>query len=753
MTSPEWKSHLADRLPTALAGEIDVFEQQIALRKEGKLDETLFGETRLRRGVYGQRYDNGQRHDGIASRTLDFPCGDIVKGPHTVWDAPGMLRIKIPYGDLNPEQLEVLAECAEEYADTILHVTTRQDIQLHYVHIDDTPTLMRRLATVGITTREACGNSVRNVTGCHIAGVCPDESFDISPYADALTQYLLGHDDIQGFGRKFKISFSGCAGHACGLATIHDMGLIARVREVDGKKERGFEVVVGGGLGAVPYQAKLYDTFVPEAELFPLALAICRVFARLGEKRNRARARLKFVVKKLGLDEFRRVVEEERGNLRHDDRWTAHLADIDKDAEQPLKPASSLVRVSKSTPEPFDDWRATNACAQKQDGYSIVTLALPLGDMTADQARGLADIARRFTRGTVRATVEQNLVLRWVSDADLPDVYQALAGIGLGTPGAGTIVDVTACPGTDTCKLGIAASRGLGAVLSERLLAKGMHRDEAVGNLRIKISGCFNSCGQHHVADIGFWGVSRKVAGTTVPHFQAVLGGQWGENAKSYGLACGAIPSRNVPQAVETLVDHYVAERSSGESYQDYIQRFGKPALRKLLKPLMAVPSYDEDRSYYSDWGDPREFTIGDMGIGECAGEVVSAAQFALADSERLVFEAQEQLDKGDILAAGEQSYRAMLGAAKAVTREISRNLGEDPIEIVSDFRTHMYDTKRFFDPFAGGKFGAYLFRAHDQGSADIDAQTARQRIEEAQLFVEAAHSCYGRMVDEGIAN
>src|SRR6185295_15644657 len=272
-----WKDKLEGRIAPDLAREIEIFENEITLRKSGKIDEKVFAETRLRRGAYGQRYDNGQRSDGLKSQTLTYPSADLTKGPTTLWDAPGMQRIKIPYGGLNPGQLEVLGELAEEYSDGILHVTTRQDIQLHYVHIEDAPSLFRRLAAVGITTREACGNTVRNVTGCPIAGVCRTETFDVTPYAKACAKFLLGHKDTQSFGRKFKIAFSGCAGEACGLAMMHDIGAVAKVQ--GGK--RGFEFYVGGGLGSVPNQAKLFDGFLPEEELLPICQAISRVFARL----------------------------------------------------------------------------------------------------------------------------------------------------------------------------------------------------------------------------------------------------------------------------------------------------------------------------------------------------------------------------------------------------------------------------------------------------------------------------------------
>src|SRR5213594_3338388 len=279
-----WKEALQGQLSPELEAEINIFATQIELKRQGKIDERIFAETRLRRGVYGQRYDNGQRHDGQKVQKIKLPSRSLTKGPETVWDAPGMMRIKIPFGGLNPEQMEVLANLSEEYSDGVSHITTRQDIQYHFVHIDDTPSLMRRLAAVGITTREACGNVVRNVTACPLAGVCHDEGFDVTPYARALAYYLLGHRDTQDFGRKFKIAFSGCETQPCALVSMHDLGGIAKTRAgADGKVQRGFAVYVGGGLGAVPHQAKLFDEFVPEEELLPLSRAIGRVFARMGE--------------------------------------------------------------------------------------------------------------------------------------------------------------------------------------------------------------------------------------------------------------------------------------------------------------------------------------------------------------------------------------------------------------------------------------------------------------------------------------
>ncbi len=744
MSVTNWKQVLTGRMPEHLAHEIDVFEGQIELRRQGKVDEKVFAETRLRRGSYGQRYDNGKRHDGQRQRELTYPSGELTKGPETFWDAPGMQRIKIPFGGLRPEQMEALAETAEEYADGILHVTTRQDFQLHYVHIEDTPDLMRRLAAANITTREACGNTVRNVTCCPIAGVCRDETFDVTPYAKALAYFLLGHPDCQDFGRKFKPAFSGCAEHACGLVTMHDLGYIAQVREEGGKKQRGFAMYVGGGLGAVPHQAKLFDEFVSEEEFLPLAQAVARVFARLGEKRNRNKARLKFLVAKLGIEEFKRLVLEERKILPHDPRWTAYLKDVPHAGETPLKNAVQL--NGQKRPAGFDTWAATNVYQQKQAGYATVTVHLPLGDLSAEQMRRLADIARKYVGDNARTTVEQNILLRWVSAADLPDLYADLKALGLGEPGAGTIVDIVACPGTDTCKLGIASSRGLAGELRTRLTAKSASLPQAIQDLKIKISGCFNSCGQHHVADIGFYGNSRKIGNFTVPHFQVVLGGQWDNNAGSYGLAIASVPSKAIPAVIDVLTERYVKERQPGERFNVFVGRLGRKEMRDMLEPYMKVPAHEQDASYYTDWGDPREFTIGDMGVGECAGEVVSLFSMEISKAESECFEALVAMDAGDHRKADAQAYRAMILGARALVRTQYLDVGDDPQTIIDEFRKRFYDTELFFDRFAKGKFAQYLFARHESPNPNPDSDSAHRLVEEAQLFIEATHACEARL-------
>ena len=740
-----WKDKLAGQIPESLEQEISEFESQMEMMRRGEIDSRIFAETRLRRGIYGQRYDNGQRDDGNRIREIVYPSGELMKGPDTFWDAPGMLRIKNPFGAVTVDQLVVMSDLAEEYADGVLHVTTRQDIQYHYVHIEDMPSVMRRLGAVGITTKEACGNVVRNVTACPLAGVCNDEAFDVTPYSAALTNFLLGHPDCQDFGRKFKIAFSGCYDHACGLVNMHDLGALAVTKEVEGKVKRGFKLFVGGGLGAVPHPAKIFDEFVPEEELLPLSQAMGRVFARLGEKKNRAKARVKFLIAKLGIEEFKRLVLEERKILPHDDRWRSYLEHGPVYDEKAIKSPSDI-KTSSDEPE-FDHWLSTNIYSQRQKGYSVVTISLPLGDLSSHQGRKLAHISHKYVGDAIRLTVEQNIVLRWVSNEDLPKLYLDLNAVGLAIPDAGTIVDVTSCPGTDTCKLGIASSRGLAGELRLQLTQKSLELDKAIKGLRIKVSGCFNSCGQHHIADIGFYGISRNIKGFKVPHFQVVLGGEWKNNGGSYGMAIGAVPSKKIPKAVTLITEGFIKERINfDESFQEYVGRVGKKYMRSIIEQLMVVPSHEEDASYYSDWGDPREFSLGDMGVGECAGEIVTREEFELQAAEREVFEAQLALEENNFIDANNKSYQAMLKAARALIRIENYDVEDSPEIIVQEFKTRFFDNKRFYDKYAKGKFGRYLLQRFDEDESEVMEDVSRRYVEESQLFIEAAHSCYARM-------
>src|SRR6185437_2295751 len=458
-------------------------------------------------------------------------------------------------------------------------------------------------------------------------------------------------------------------------------------------------------------------------------------------------------VEKLGLEEFRRLVLEERKILPPDPRWTDYLKDVERYRESPAKASSSL-DLARLDPE-FEAWRATNVYPQRQQGYVATTVTLPLGDITSWQMRQLADLARKYVGDNVRTTVEQNLILRWVSEADLPALYADLKRLDLSLGGASKIEDVVPCPGTDTCKLGIAASRGLAAELHERYKHRQQTNaiDPAVRDLHLKMSGCFNSCGQHHLADIGFYGVSRKVGGATVPHFRVLMGGEWENNGATYGLTIGAVPSKRIPEFIDHVTQKYLAGRQPGERFKDYCARIGKKALKEMVDAFSAVPAYAVDRTLYSDWRDPREFTISDITTGECAGEVVPQVEFDLQAAEQRNFEAQIYLEQNEVRKADETAYQSMLVAARGLVRTQLWDLPDDTDRTVAEFKTRFYDTQLFQSPdagqYAGGKFALYLINRHADKERVFSVEKARHLIEEAQLFIEAAYGYYQRMTEQ----
>jgi sulfite reductase (ferredoxin) len=490
-------------------------------------------------------------------------------------------------------------------------------------------------------------------------------------------------------------------------------------------------------LGPLPFQAKLYSDFVPAEKMLPLAQAIGRVFARLGEKQNRAKARMKFLIAKLGFDEFKRLVEEEIEKLHHDERWTKDVeAAMAAYRDEPLKPGSEL-KVAENADPRLLRWLDVNVRPQAQAGYSMVEVFLPLGDISADQLRGLANLCRRFTKGTVRTTVDQNLLVRWVPNGDLPEFFEGLKPWRLNDIGAGRLADVTACPGTDSCKLGIASSRGLAALLHQKF-NNGMSAIADREDLKIKISGCFNSCGQHHIADIGFFGSVQRKGSHTAPVFQILLGGTTRNNAASYGLALGKVPARNVPQVVQKLADLYSAEKRGKESLEQVVERLGKVRLKSELEPFAALPTFEEAPEYYFDNRQPWEYQKS-VGVGECAGEVVDQAEFMLEDADRLNFEATLALEAGRFEEAAEKALQATMKAADGLlsTRGL---LLSDNYDTVKEFQKHFYDGGKFWKPFAEN-----FFRAAEEKIEGIGPEQARRRVEETTLFIEQAQTVFSQ--------
>jgi sulfite reductase (ferredoxin) len=581
---------LREGLVPEVAAEIDNFERETEAYLEGKGLGDGYRPFRLQHGIYGQRQDHNQ-----------------------------MVRVKIPHGSLTADQMDVLADVAEKFsARPIGHVTTRQDVQFHFIKLDKTPTIMRMLAQAGLTTREACGNTVRNVTADHFSGLCPDTVFDVTPYAEAVARHCLRHPVAQKLPRKFKVAFSACA-HDHGLIPIHDLGAMAVVRRENGVERRGFRMSVGGGLGAAPRVADVLDEFLPAEELVRTVEAVLRIFDRLGERRNRNKARIKFLIARVGIEEFRRLLREELAEMPPAEGGPYREADFSLLEEAPAHPSAASVGGNGASPAPgFDSWKATNAVAQRQAGYYMAYVTLPIGDLTVDQFRALAAVARRYSGGRIRTAVNQNMVLRWVRGDDLPAVHADLAAAGLGEGGAVALSDVMSCPGADTCSLGITSSKGLGRALRDRLAENGTLDDSLVRQIRIKISGCPNSCGHHHIADIGFHGASVHKDGRLVPSFQMLLGGN-GSGEGAIAKPVMKIAARYVPDAVVHLIEQYKSDRREDEPFGDYVQRLGTGYFKELLDEYREMPEFERDPTAFVDWGASKLFDLEGMGEGECA--------------------------------------------------------------------------------------------------------------------------------------
>jgi sulfite reductase beta subunit-like hemoprotein len=554
---------------------------------QGEISPDEFKRFRLQNGIYGQRQEGEQM-----VRVKIRGAGDRGSTGVAGRDSGG-----VPHG--------------------VGHVTTRQNMQFHFVKLERVAALMGRLASVGLTTREACGNTVRNVTVGHCAGVCPKEAFDVTPYADAVARYLLRNPMNQNLPRKFKIAFSGCPDDL-GLSPIHDIGARAIVRVMEGKEERGFRLYVGGGLGPSPRVAQLLEEFTPCDGLLPTVAAIVRVFDRLGNRENRNMARMKFVLDKQGIEQFRKLVLQERTGLVA--TLAGHVPAIVAWEEGP--PHHHEEPAPRDSSGDFGDatyhrWRATNVLDQKQAEYAMVHVRLELGDITPIQLRTLAFAAREFGDGTVRSTNQQNFILRWVRIDRITSLYRVLASVGLAEPSAERLADVTACPGADTCQLGITSSRGLAAALGD-LFRNGLSDLADEAGIRIKISGCPNSCGQHHIANIGFYGGAKKFHGLQAPTYQMLLGASLEGSQVRYAKAMARIPAKNIPGAVAALLRVYQRERQTGEQFNQFLNRVGPDQLKAVLKPFTELPPVSEAPDRYLDYHSEEAFSI-QTGPGECA--------------------------------------------------------------------------------------------------------------------------------------
>lgn len=579
-----------------LPEEIDAFQKEADRFLAGGIEETEFIKFRLKQGVYGQRQADAQ-----------------------------MIRVKIPFGGLSADQLDALGTFAEEYAPLKKgHITTRECFQFHHVLLKRTSDGLRLLGESGLTTREACGNTVRNVAGCARAGVCPGETYDPTPYVGAYARYFVRNPLTQAFPRKIKSAFSGCDSD-CAMTAIHDMGFIARMQTVDGTPRKGFKMVVGGGTSIMARIAPTLYEFVAVEDFLKVCEAVFQVFNKSDElRKNRMKARIKFLVDRIGIDEFRTLVEAE---LK--EPWAKKTIDInellwvdDEASEAPAAPAKNGHKPSSSVPPEYSTWLSTNVREQRQEGYRVVSVTVVQGDLTPAQFHGLGQIARQYAAGRARLTQEQNLVFRWVRQESLPDVWKALVAVGLGEGEVNGITDVVTCPGTDSCKLGITASMGMGRALRSKLLEMNI-TDPALSQLHVKASGCPNGCGQHHIANIGFHGAAIKGAsGQQVPAYEIFIGGN-ADGTKGdirFGQrVSGRVPSKRAPEFVERVLKYYTAERQESEGFNQFVDRVGPKAFEPLLADLKEVGPLDRNTiTTYMDWDKTIPYRV-ERGEGECA--------------------------------------------------------------------------------------------------------------------------------------
>ena len=672
--------------------DIIELERKIRLFKEGKIDEEKFRSLRLARGVYGQRQAGVQ-----------------------------MIRIKIPYGSLTTRQLIRIADISDEYASSTLHATTRQDIQIHYVSLDKTPELWHQLEQDNITLREACGNTVRNITASATAGIDPLEPFDVSPYSQAMFEYFLRNPVCQEMGRKFKIAFSAHEQDSA-FTFIHDLGFIPKIQE--GK--RGFKVLIGGGLGAQPYLAEVAHEFLAEEFLIPFTEATLRVFDRYGERARRHKARLKFLLQDIGLPALLDLIAQERKALRHKTFFvnTTYLQAL----PLPKNTIYPYQNVAITDNPRYTLWHQTNVFAQKQTGFYGVFVKVPLGNLTSQQARQFAVVARQHAADDIRITVNQGYVLKFVRPEALTSLFVALDNIGLAEAGFDSTADITACPGTDTCNLGISNSTGISKAL-EKVIREEYPDFIHNQDIKIKISGCPNSCGQHGIAAIGFHGSSLKHGKLVLPALQVLLGG--GVKGNGQGIVADKvikIPSKCGLDALRVLLEDYEANKLDGEYYADYYLRLGEKYFYHLLKPLANLDTLEADD--YLDWESTDAFLV-EKAVGECAGVIIDLVATLLYETEEKLAWAWEAFAQNLFADAIYHAYNTFISAAKAIllTEDIKTNT---QISVLREF-DKVLTAKEVFT--FQGSLEEYVLRINQY---EPNKEFALAYIQDAEVFLQA---------------
>jgi len=673
--------------------EKDIIELDKKIRefKGGEVDEEKFRSLRLARGVYGQRQQGVQ-----------------------------MIRIKLPYGKVSSNQLLRISDVSDEYSRGRLHITTRQDIQIHYVDLERTPELWAQLERDEVTIREACGNTVRNVTASETAGIDVDEPFDVSPYAQAVFEYFLRNPIGQEMGRKFKVSFSASDADT-GLSYMHDLGFIAK--EKDGK--RGFKVMLAGGLGSQPRHADELYSFLPTDKIIPLMEGVIRVFDRYGERKSRAKARMKFLLKDIGLDGFKKLLEEEQLAVPHQ-TYSINIADYPEVKVAEVETPEVFIEDQ----EAFEQWKSTNLVPQKQAGYVAIGIKVLLGDFYTDKARKLAKLVQDYAAGEIRLSLRQNILIPYVKEELVPFFYQELKKLGFAEAGYNKALDITACPGTDTCNLGIASSTGIADELERVIKAEYPHYIKNP-DVVIKISGCMNACGQHNMAHIGFQGMSIRTKDKLVaPALQVLLGGgNFGDGKARFADKVAKIPSKRGPQALRLILDDFEAN-GNGSSFTDYYEEKGQIYFYDFLKPLTDVDNLTQDD--FIDWGNEEKYKK-EIGIGECAGVIVDLVATLFLESQEKIENAEEAINEGKWAASIYYSYQSIVNSAKALLTAEKVKVNTHA-SIIRDFdRLYVEEGKIAFE----GGFGEVALQLNKNEPSEAfaksyleDAKTVLKKLE-----------------------
>ena len=679
--------------------DIVELEKKIRLFREGKMDEEKFRSLRLARGVYGQRQQGVQ-----------------------------MVRIKLPYGKMTLAQWKRIADVSDKYSTGNLHLTTRQDIQIHFVSLDRTPELWAELDKDDITIREACGNTVRNITASDTAGIDPDEPFDVTPYAHALFEYFLRKPVNQEMGRKFKIAFSSSEKDTA-LVFMHDLGAIPRIKIVDGKEVRGFKVVVGGGLGAQPFLAVTTHEFLEEDLLIPYLESILRVFDRYGERNSRHKARIKFLIQKIGIDAFNELVVQEQLALTHQkykvdvsSQWSA----VSKD-----QPTNGQLTIHNSQltfyPFKFELWKNTNVIKQKQEGYCAVYVRVPNGNISSHASRRVIDKLKNVIADDVRITINQGLQFRFVKPEHLEYVYSVLNEEGFAAAGFGSVADVTSCPGTDTCNLGISNSTSTALALSEVIedeFPEFLYNKE----IAIKISGCMNSCGQHGMASIGFHGSSMKAKGQVLPALQVLIGGGvLGSGEGRIADKVLKIPSKRAQDVIRLVLTDYKNNAAEGETFLNYSHLKGERYYYELLKPLANLETLQAED--YIDWGQQEKFATA-IGVGECAGVMIDLVATLILEAEEKITASEECLAERKWADGIYNAYSAQIHSAKALLLQIGVQCNTQH-GILKDFDSHFTEKGSY-----PSSFKAAVMRMNDVAPSE---EFAREYLVQAKGFIEFA--------------